>query len=71
MPLIDVREEWERTLGAIEPSAHAPLGSLQTESAHAALASLDPRRSTVIYCTVGVRSLRALPVLRTHHGFSS
>ncbi|HTJ78240.1 MAG TPA: HesA/MoeB/ThiF family protein [Rariglobus sp.] len=69
--LIDVREDWERALGAIQPSAHAPLGSLDTDSARAALASLDPQRPTVVYCAGGVRSLKALPLLRAHHGFTS
>ncbi len=69
--LIDVREDWERALGAIQPSAHAPLGTLETDTARAALASLDPQRPTVVYCAGGVRSLKALPVLRARHGFTS
>ncbi|MFA6286804.1 MAG: molybdopterin-synthase adenylyltransferase MoeB [Opitutaceae bacterium] len=69
--LIDVREDWERALGAIQPSTHVPLGSLDTDSARAALASLDPQRPTVVYCAGGVRSLKALPVLRARHGFTS
>ena len=69
--LIDVREDWERALGAIQPSAHAPLGSLDTDSARAALASLDPQRPTIVYCAGGVRSMKALPLLRTRHGFTS
>jgi len=69
--LIDVREDWERALGAIQPSAHVPLGTLDTDAARAALASLDPQRPTVVYCAGGVRSLKALPSLRTRHGFTS
>ena len=70
--LIDVREDWERALGAIHPSAHIPLGSLDTtDSARAVLASLDPQRPTVVYCAGGVRSLKALPVLRARYGFTS
>ncbi len=69
--LIDVREDWERALGAIQPSAHVPLGTLDTEAARAALASLDPQRPTVVYCAGGVRSLKALPILRCSHGFTS
>ena len=69
--LIDVREDWERALGAIHPSAHAPLGALATESARTTLASLDPKRPTVVYCAGGVRSMKALPVLRAGYGFTS
>jgi adenylyltransferase/sulfurtransferase len=69
--LIDVREDWERVLSAILPSAHAPLARLHTDSARAALASLDPRRPTIVYCAVGVRSLAALPLLRAQHGFTA
>lgn len=69
--LIDVREDWERALGAIQPSAQTPLGMLGTATARSALASLDPQRPTVVYCAGGVRSLKALPILRAHHGFTS
>ncbi|AHF89125.1 UBA/THIF-type NAD/FAD binding protein [Opitutaceae bacterium TAV5] len=70
--LIDVREDWERALAAIEPetSVHIPLGRLGTPEADAALAALDPEQPTVVYCAGGVRSLKALPVLRGHHGFT-
>ena len=65
--LIDVREEWERALGAIAPSIHAPLGML--ERGDASLAGLDPAAETVVYCAGGARSLRALATLRTRDGF--
>ena len=65
--LIDVREEWERTLGAILPSVHAPLGAI--ERGDFDLAGLDPTVETVVYCAVGARSLRALATLRARHGF--
>ena len=65
--LLDVREAWERTQGAIEPSVHTPLGELERGSA--ALARLDPAAPTVVFCAAGVRSLRALPILRERHGF--
>lgn len=65
--LLDVREAWERALGTIEPSAHAPLGEL--ESGGTVLAELDPAAPTVVFCAGGARSLRALPVLRARHGF--
>ncbi len=69
--LLDVREDWERALGAISPSAHAPLGTLGTDDARPALAALDPRRPTVVYCAGGTRSLKALQSLRDRHGFTA
>ena len=69
--VIDVREDWERALGAIDPSVHVPLGLLGTAEARAALAKLDPRRATVVYCAGGVRSLKALVPLREVHRFSA
>lgn len=69
--LIDVREDWERALGAIQPSVHAPLGTLGGDTAKAALASLDPAKPTVVYCAGGVRSLKALVPLRAVHGFTA
>ncbi len=65
--LLDVREGWERTLGSIEPSTHVPLGDL--EQGGVKLAALDPAQPTVVYCAGGARSLQALSVLRTRHGF--
>ncbi|MDO8540651.1 MAG: molybdopterin-synthase adenylyltransferase MoeB [Opitutaceae bacterium] len=67
--LIDVREEWERALGAILPSTHAPLGDI--ERGAATLTGLDSAVETVVYCAAGARSLRALAVLRTRVGFSA
>ena len=67
--LIDVRERWERQLGSIEPSVHIPLGLLERGEAKAALAGLDPAAPTVVYCAVGVRSLRGAQLLRDRHGF--
>jgi adenylyltransferase/sulfurtransferase len=67
--LIDVRERWERELGSIEPSVHVPLGLLERGEARAALAGLDPAAPTVVYCAVGVRSLRGAQLLRDRHGF--
>ncbi|MFH1497095.1 MAG: HesA/MoeB/ThiF family protein [Verrucomicrobiota bacterium] len=69
--LVDVREDWERALGAIQPSVHAPLGTLGGDTAKAALASLDPAKPTVVYCAGGVRSLKALAPLRGVHGFKA
>jgi sulfur-carrier protein adenylyltransferase/sulfurtransferase len=67
--LIDVREAWERRMGAIAPSVHVPLGLLERGEASGALAGLDPKAPTVVYCAVGVRSLRAAELLRDRHGF--
>ncbi|RRJ97670.1 molybdopterin-synthase adenylyltransferase MoeB [Opitutaceae bacterium TAV4] len=69
--LIDVREDWERALAAIEPSVHVPLDQLGTPAAEAALAALDPLQPTIVYCARGRRSLKALPALRGHHGFAN
>lgn len=70
MQLLDVREDWERALGAIQPSVHVPLGALATEAARPLLAVLDPARPTVVYCAGGVRSLKALVPLRAQYGFT-
>jgi molybdopterin/thiamine biosynthesis adenylyltransferase/rhodanese-related sulfurtransferase len=67
--LVDVRERWERQMGSIEPSVHVPLGLLERGEARAALAGLDPAAPTVVYCAVGVRSLRGAQLLRDRHGF--
>ncbi len=69
--LIDVREDWERALGAIEPSVHVPLDTLEGNGARAALATFDPARETVVYCAGGMRSLKALGPLRERHGFTA
>ncbi len=69
--LIDVREDWERALGAIQPSVHVPLAGLASDAARVALASLDAQRPTVVYCAGGVRSMKALPILRTRYGFAA
>ena len=68
--LLDVREGWERSQGAIDPSVHLPLRHLEVSSA-ADLVPLDPSVPTVVYCAVGVRSLRGMQILRERHGFRS
>ncbi len=65
--LLDVREPWERALGAIEPSLHIPLAALPT----ADLSALDPARSVVVYCAGGIRSAKALALLRARAPFAS
>lgn len=69
--LIDVREDWERAMGTIEPSAHLPLGRLVNGSAAGTIAALDAKRPTVVFCAHGMRSLKALAVLRERHGFTN
>jgi len=70
--LLDVRETLERWLGAIKPSAHIPLGKLDSPDAAALLAeqNLDPKKRTVIFCASGMRSLKALALLREKHNFT-
>ena len=67
--LIDVRESWERRMGAIQPSVHIPLGLLEHGEAAGALGGLDPKALTVVYCAVGARSLRGAQLLRDQYGF--
>ena len=65
--LLDVREDWERALGALSPSAHIPLAALPA----ADLSDLDPSRPLVVYCAGGVRSAKALPILRSRANFAT
>ena len=50
--LVDIREDWELEAGRIVPSEHVPMSDLGTR--------LDPyrKRSLVLYCAHGNRSLR-------------
>jgi adenylyltransferase/sulfurtransferase len=68
--LLDVREGWERQMFSIEPSKHLPLRHLETSTPDD-LAPFDPSVPTVVYCAVGVRSLRGIQVLRERHGYRS
>jgi adenylyltransferase/sulfurtransferase len=70
LQLLDVREDWERVLGSIEPSVHVPLWRLETSSPMD-LAPLDPAVPTVVFCSAGIRSLRGVQILRERHGFRS
>lgn len=67
--VVDVREGWERALGAIEPSVLVPLSELERGAVK--LGSLDPAQPTIVYCAAGVRSLRGAEILRMRHGFRS
>ena len=57
--LLDVREPFEWELGHIAGSRHIPLGELA-----ARIGELDPARETALLCKSGVRSARALRLLR-------
>lgn len=70
LQLIDVRDEWERAAGTILPSAHLPWESLHSGQLNAAIQGLDPAKSTVIFCTAGARSQKALALLCEQHGFT-
>lgn len=62
--LIDVREPWEAAIATIAGAELIPLGSLSR-----ALDLLDRDEPTVLYCHHGVRSARALELLR-RNGFT-
>lgn len=57
--LVDIREPFERQIAAIEPSDLVPLGSLMSQ-----LDSIRRDAPVVLYCHSGVRSARALALLR-------
>lgn len=63
--LVDVREDWERALVAIQPSVHVPLARLEAGG----VPGLDPAAPTVVYCAGGVRSLKGARRLREQFGF--
>jgi adenylyltransferase/sulfurtransferase len=62
--LIDVREAWERASNAIEPSLHIPLPELEQVGSRDPLRGLARGELTVVYCAHGIRSLRAVEILR-------
>lgn len=55
---LDVREEAELLMGTIEGAKHIPLGHLRER-----YTELDPERSYVILCSLGVRSYLAARIL--------
>ena len=69
LQIIDVRESWERDLCKID-SAHIPLSEILEQRADPAAAGLKPELPTCVYCKGGVRSMKALKVLKAHYGFS-
>jgi sulfur-carrier protein adenylyltransferase/sulfurtransferase len=57
--IIDVREPFEWQIARIDGARLLPLGTLRQ-----AVASLDPSRTTVVYCHHGIRSAQAAEQLR-------
>jgi len=58
--LVDVREPWEAEIAAIPGSKLLPLGALPSS-----LGDLDPEVPVIAYCHHGVRSERAMQILRS------
>ena len=58
--LLDVREDDERAVGAIEPSLHIPMNSVPDR-----LAELPKDRRIVVYCHHGGRSFAVAGYLET------
>jgi adenylyltransferase/sulfurtransferase len=59
--LLDVREPWEARLAELPGSVNIPLGSLESGGG---IGGLDLSKPLVVYCHVGVRSARAVELLR-------
>ena len=57
--VLDVREPWEHQIAHIAGARLVPLGSLG-----AALSTFDPSAEYVVYCHHGIRSERALGILK-------
>jgi molybdopterin/thiamine biosynthesis adenylyltransferase/rhodanese-related sulfurtransferase len=63
LAVVDVREDWERALYAIDGSLHVPLDRITTQG-YDALPPPARGRDLVLYCKAGSRSARALAALR-------
>lgn len=59
--LLDVREPFEREMAKIEPSVLIPMGELK-----ARMKEIKEGKIIVAYCHHGVRSLRAVELLRAN-----
>lgn len=59
--LLDVREEFERELAKIEPSQFIPINQLKER-----IGEIPKNKPIVVYCHHGMRSLRAVDVLRAN-----
>lgn len=64
LPVLDIRELFERNACFIPGSAWIPLGELYDRASE-----LDPSKPWIIYCAAGVRSITALEIL-FEKGFS-
>ncbi len=58
--IIDVREKWETTRGCLKGAVHIPLDEI--EGSEGKLPD-DRARPIIVYCAIGVRSLKALSKL--------
>ena len=61
--LLDVREDWERELIRIEPSAHCPVGEFSQPKGPVLPPEFMPEREIAVYCKAGVRSMMACQAL--------
>jgi adenylyltransferase/sulfurtransferase len=63
--LLDVREPWEWDTARIDGAKLIPMRELETRKAE-----LNPNDEIVVYCHMGVRSLKAIHYLQ-QHGFTN
>ena len=68
--LLDVREDWERSICAL-PGAHIPLGQILQKKANFSAHGIKSDHPIYVYCKAGVRSLKAAEVMRDHYGFQN
>ena len=66
--LLDVREDWERAADAIVPSRHVPLWQFDQPLIEDLLKGLRADLPLIVYCAAGVRSLRAVTIMREQFG---
>src|SRR5204862_3200430 len=64
LTLLDVRESWEAEIVSLPGSLLVPLRSLPD-----VIDTLDPEADWLVYCHLGVRSQRAVELMRAH-GFT-
>lgn len=58
--LIDVREQWELRRGILEGAVHIPLDTIEEKKE---LLPRDPGEPIIVYCAIGMRSMRAVSKL--------
>ena len=63
--ILDITEEMEHMVFSLPGSVNIPLGALRDR-----LRELDPEKTTVVYCAIGVRSYTASRIL-LQHGFKN